>query len=419
MAAATGTQRGGAAFDVEGFGWASDGRLEVNGRWWGVRGRRFMRPTLEVRGEGGRRRLLAVLEHKPWAVLDGERWTCAFAWDGDPAQVDGAVLAVAPGLAVELPPPAAAGPRAGDAEGRGRGADVERLRGARPAATVDAPDTAPGVEGPRGARPDAPDVAPGAWTPRPAELPADATAELDRLRAEREELRRRVDAELQARRRAQERLAAAEAALREQEELRSRFERERDAALRVREQLAAAEEALREREARGRELAAERDAAVRAGEELRARLEDERAALGRAGEELRARLEREHEQLRERVVRERDAAVSAAQAAHEDAELRARRLEQALGAARRERDALDVRLGEATEARAGDLRERTAALTRVAAERDEALAQRDAARRERTAMLALVDDLRAERDRLVWLRRVEALRRIQPDRPRA
>ena len=48
-----------------------EGRLLVSGWWSGVRGMRFVRPALLVDG----RKMLATLEHKPWAVgsdgLDG------------------------------------------------------------------------------------------------------------------------------------------------------------------------------------------------------------------------------------------------------------------------------------------------------------------------------------------------------------
>src|SRR5918999_1342196 len=37
----------GVSFEVERFAWA-DGRLEVTGRWYGIRGRRFLRPSLAV-----------------------------------------------------------------------------------------------------------------------------------------------------------------------------------------------------------------------------------------------------------------------------------------------------------------------------------------------------------------------------------
>ncbi len=92
----------GIAFEVERVQWPSPDRLEVVGRWFGVRGRRFMRPSLDVEVDGERRRLLAVLDHKPWAVEDGQDWTAAFAWEGDPVDLAGSELTVGPSIAVEL-----------------------------------------------------------------------------------------------------------------------------------------------------------------------------------------------------------------------------------------------------------------------------------------------------------------------------
>src|SRR4051794_5956538 len=68
------------AFEVERFEWQGDDRLEVSGRWYGVRGRRFMRPTLHVRAGGRRRRMIALLDHKPWAADSEDTWVAAFAW---------------------------------------------------------------------------------------------------------------------------------------------------------------------------------------------------------------------------------------------------------------------------------------------------------------------------------------------------
>src|SRR4051794_7356086 len=99
------------AFEVERFAWTASDRLELTGRWFGLRGHRFMRPALLVEAGDDRRRLLALLEHKPWAADDGEPWTAAFAWDGDPVDLSAAELAVAPSVAVELPPPAPPGGR--------------------------------------------------------------------------------------------------------------------------------------------------------------------------------------------------------------------------------------------------------------------------------------------------------------------
>src|SRR4051795_927388 len=90
-------------FEVDQFEWSAPDRLQVSGRWFGLRGHRFMRPALMVETDGRRRRLLALLEHKPWAAEEGEPWLAAFGWPGGPADLDAAELAVAPSVAVELP----------------------------------------------------------------------------------------------------------------------------------------------------------------------------------------------------------------------------------------------------------------------------------------------------------------------------
>ena len=90
-------------FEIDRFEWAGDGRLELAGRWFGLRGHRFLRPTLDVAVDGERRRMLADLEHKPWAADEGAVWVAAFTWRGDPAPFDEAELTVSPDLAVQLP----------------------------------------------------------------------------------------------------------------------------------------------------------------------------------------------------------------------------------------------------------------------------------------------------------------------------
>jgi hypothetical protein len=94
-------------FDVEHLGVDGPGQVVISGRWFGVRGRRFMRPTLvvQLRSDGSEQRSLAELEHKPWAAEDGELWTAAFPLDielGDAASIE---LSVAPDIAIELAPP--------------------------------------------------------------------------------------------------------------------------------------------------------------------------------------------------------------------------------------------------------------------------------------------------------------------------
>jgi tetratricopeptide (TPR) repeat protein len=81
------------------------GRLELAGRWFGVQGRRFMRPSLTLRDDDGETRLLADLAHKPWAAENGELWRAAFRCDGEVASAEDAELTVAPDLTVELAVP--------------------------------------------------------------------------------------------------------------------------------------------------------------------------------------------------------------------------------------------------------------------------------------------------------------------------
>ena len=107
MSGDAGAEADAATFELDRFDW-NDGRLELRGRWSGIRGRRFMRPTLTLHGADGHHRLLAVLDHKPWEP-DGPEWIAAFAWDGEPGSFDEAELSVAPGLDVVLPAPAANG----------------------------------------------------------------------------------------------------------------------------------------------------------------------------------------------------------------------------------------------------------------------------------------------------------------------
>jgi hypothetical protein len=254
----------GVSFEVERFAWA-DGRLEVSGRWYGIRGRRFLRPTLDVEVDGTPRRMLAVLEHKPWAADDGEEWVAAFEWTGEPVEVAAAELAVAPEVAVELPPPS--------------GAPVKRTRRARAA----------------GQRLEA----------RPPRAQA-LEAELAAARAEVDDLRERLAAEQRAHER---RVEQVEALREESATARSEAETERDEAITARDEAIAARDAvLAERDelvaarkaaaAERDEAVAARDAALREAAEAakkrdnaarrRAALETELAATAKARDKARA-----------------------------------------------------------------------------------------------------------------------------------
>lgn len=93
------------SFELEQLTLTDDHRLELTGRWFGVRGRRFMRPALTLIAAGTRSRLLADLEHKPWAAEDGESWVAAFPLQAPTEEVLELELAVAPDIAVMLAPP--------------------------------------------------------------------------------------------------------------------------------------------------------------------------------------------------------------------------------------------------------------------------------------------------------------------------
>jgi hypothetical protein len=80
-------------------------RCQVQGRWFGVRGRRFMRPTLTAVVDGQPVRLLADLADKPWTAEDGELWQATFPFGLERAQFREAELTVAPDVTITLPDP--------------------------------------------------------------------------------------------------------------------------------------------------------------------------------------------------------------------------------------------------------------------------------------------------------------------------
>ncbi len=89
-------------FELERLEQTAAGRLELTGRWFGVRGRRFVRPTLTFESDGHPYRLLADLEHKPWPAEDGSLWTASFHWEADRGPLDELELTVATDIAIPL-----------------------------------------------------------------------------------------------------------------------------------------------------------------------------------------------------------------------------------------------------------------------------------------------------------------------------
>jgi hypothetical protein len=316
------------AFDVERFEWTAVDRLEVRGRWSGVRGRRFMRPSLNVDVARGRRRLIALLEHKPWAAGDGDTWVAAFPWDGEREGVGPAVLEVGAGLSVPLPAP--------------REPHHVREEAAKLAS----------------APPPAPPVVPE----RSAEDQRDE--ELWRARAAVGTARR--EAELAREQMAAQRSRAAEQ-VRDAEAARAVAERERD---RLRQETSAVRARFEE------ELAAAREETVR----LRGALEARAAEV----EERERALETREADLgaREGITDERDAARRERDAAAAERDVAVRERDRALG----EREALVAERERAVRERRAAVAERDAARREreaAVAARASALADRDRVQRVR------------------------------------
>jgi hypothetical protein len=259
------------AFEVDSFEWTAPDTLEVRGRWYGLRGHRFLRPTLDVQVGGQRRRMLAVLEHKPWAAEEGEEWVAAFLWTGPQARLEDAELTVSPDLAVQLP---------------------------LPDASVEDEDEAAAPGGER--RP--------ARRPRTAVLEAELAAALAEVERRDEELARVRESHSEAARELRERARTAQETARS---LESELQRARD-------QVAATEA---QADTKLTDLRKERDAALAARDRAAAETADLRAERDAAVKRAKA-VEAERDALaesRERARQERNAWMSRARAAATEA----------------------------------------------------------------------------------------------------
>ena len=309
-------------FELERFQWSTPDRLEVEGRWFGVRGRRFVRPVLTVQVNGRRKRLLALLEHKPWLPDEGEAWIAAFPWTGSHDGVGEGELEVG-ALTVDLPAPGGA----------------RRSRRRKPAAKPPAGKQSAGmaVEAPpEPPSPAEPIVRPAGETRHQLERDlAGARAELGRARQRHEEELRELRSTVRS---TDERLAALEA---QAAEASTRAERYEDEARRLREELAVARagssaelERLREAESVAR---AEADSHREVVEDVSRAFEEQRETVAGTAAEI--------EQLR----------IEARRAVAEAEELREARLE-ALAENQRLREAARRSAAEAERLRAASRR---------------------------------------------------------------
>ena len=354
MATLTDSTAADPAFVVERFAAAGD-RLEVVGHWSGLRGRRFVRPVLWLHRGESRRRLVAVLDHKPWAAGDGEPWIAAFKWDGGELDAERAELEVGSELVVDLPLPGGPPPEPRPAKPRVP-SELERVREQLLSVTKERRELEAALD---------------AATVQADQL-ARVRAERDRAREDAEQARadgeRLVNDEYRQRERAQEAAEQAIARSREAESAQRLAER----------QLAAAREAHAGLEARLAELEGIDH------ERLRAELDETAADRDRL-----------RDQLAEERARRR-AEIEAAEPA--DSEER-ERLRAELAAANEERERLRAELAADREA-GGESRRLERELAGAWAERDGLAAELAAARAGRERVEAELVSARADRKRL-------------------
>lgn len=356
-------------FDLDRFELVDGDRYELVGRWSGVRGRRFIRPTLTLLADGHPVRLLADLAHKPWAAEDGQSWTAAFPCRFEVSEVTEPELTVAPNITISLAAP------------------VSRSTPGRRARTAKAPT--PPVSAPE--KDDRPDTR--------------AAAAVDR--GEQHELRRRLErAEAEKTRmaaRMDELLGNLSEAIRARDDSRADHAQRKAELQELRRELS--------------ELASQRDTA----RAERDRLAGERASLQRARDEA-LEASRAAALARDDALAQRGTAITAQGRAESDRDAAV-----AAGAqAQSERDA-------ALSVRDHALADRDAALVirdAALAERDAALAAREDAFRERDSAGAALVGLQAQRAQesstlgaaMVMRRAVQAppaFRRSAPILPRA
>jgi len=372
-------------FELERFERAADDRIEISGRWYGLRGRRFVRPVLNLSVGGTRRRAIALLEHKPWAADDGKTWMAAFRCPDGAGDIESAELELGPGLVVELPAPggkttaavrmsslrpdATPGVRFGSTD---EDEDAERPDASQPAGRG-RPVPSAGDRRPGAAASTAGDAGRPAPSARHRRAGAAASTAGERSTTERATAGERgawAAAATAPARPPRERapapprdvLTAAHAERDEAIAARDEAERERLIALSDRD------DALSRRDAALRDVGravAERDEAI--------------AERDRLATEL------------ERVTRERDIAHAERNRTLQDAEAVARERDQAAA----ERDAARSELSRALPAREEAIRARDAEAARA----DQAESERDTAFAERKSAVAQRDRARRERDR--------------------
>jgi hypothetical protein len=89
-------------FELAVFGWAGPDRLDIGGRWRGVRAGELAPPELVVRHDGRTLRLPALEREGPQPP-PSEQWSANFEWKAGPVALDAPRLEFPDGKVVELP----------------------------------------------------------------------------------------------------------------------------------------------------------------------------------------------------------------------------------------------------------------------------------------------------------------------------
>lgn len=392
-------------FELDRFEKVGEDRLEIVGRWSGVRGRRFIRPSLTVGTNGSSDRLLADLADKPWPPEGAGPWRAVFVADGAAdLALEAPELAVAPDISIQLPEPSAEHDR--DLRIVADGRDGSPATGS-PSKTPSRPREARPKRGPtvaamRSALASAETtrLAAQAGQEEARDKLAAAEAQLDSLRAELATARAQAAAALEAEQAAREQLDAVREDLRALAAERDRIISEHYTARSERDgALAERDAAVAERQA----AAAERDSALSERDGMRAARDvaDRRraAALAERDEALQARGE---------AIVQRDTALAAREAAlaEREAILEARHV------ARDEPMPAPVAAPE-TSPETDALRRDVARLRRerdaLLAERDSWATQQDAATRAAAALRGHPVELPALQSDVGWARRGAAV----------
>src|SRR4051794_37559757 len=90
-------------FELERFSWIAPDRLQLCGRFTGLRRAPMVPRELVVQGDGGEQRLPAAPDSETDSPQEGRRWRVDFRWEDTPIAFDSATLVFGDEMRVVLP----------------------------------------------------------------------------------------------------------------------------------------------------------------------------------------------------------------------------------------------------------------------------------------------------------------------------